>query len=292
MPLTVKADRGILTKDIVKNYIKEQPYYMSSVSIVEVENSHNRHGGSVYPIEVLKELYDFTKSKNIHLHMDGARVFNASIASKKSVKEIASNTDSITFCLSKGLGAPMGAMICGNKDFIDEAFSIRKLIGGGMRQIGLMAAACIYALEHNIESLEEDHQKAKKIAKDLKPGDVIVLTGELGSGKTKFTEGFLSYFNLENELSSPTFNIVNEYDTPNFPIYHFDVYRLEDIDEFYAIGGEEYFSSGICIIEWGEKIEEALPPSYLKISFSRNYENESIRNITIENFGNFPIISV
>ena len=175
MPLTVKADRGILTKDIVKNYIKEQPYYMSSVSIVEVENSHNRHGGSVYPIEVLKELYDFTKSKNIHLHMDGARVFNASIASKKSVKEIASNTDSITFCLSKGLGAPMGAMICGNKDFIDEAFSIRKLIGGGMRQIGLMAAACIYALEHNIESLEEDHQKAKKIAKAIiesKIGDI------------------------------------------------------------------------------------------------------------------------
>lgn len=138
----------------------------------------------------------------------------------------------------------------------------------------------------------ETKELAKKIAKNLKPGDVIVLTGELGSGKTKFTEGFLSYFNLENELSSPTFNIVNEYDTPNFPIYHFDVYRLEDIDEFYAIGGEEYFSSGICIIEWGEKIEEALPPSYLKISFSRNYENESIRNITIENFGNFPIISI
>lgn len=141
-------------------------------------------------------------------------------------------------------------------------------------------------------SENETKELAKKIAKNLKPGNIIVLTGELGSGKTKFTEGFLSYFNLENELSSPTFNIVNEYDTPNFPIYHFDVYRLEDIDEFYAIGGEEYFSSGICIIEWGEKIEEALPPSYLKISFSRNYENESIRNITIENFGNFPIISV
>lgn len=141
-------------------------------------------------------------------------------------------------------------------------------------------------------SENETKELAKKIAKNLKTGDIIVLTGELGSGKTKFTEGFLSYFNIENELSSPTFNIVNEYDTPNFPIYHFDVYRLEDIDEFYAIGGEEYFSSGICIIEWGEKIEEALPSSYLKISFSRNYENESIRNITIENFGNFPIISV
>lgn len=164
IPLPVKAERGILTKDIIKNYLNEQPYYMSSVNIVEVENTHNRHGGSVYPIEVLKELHDFTKSKNVHLHMDGARVFNASIASKVSVKEIASNTDSITFCLSKGLGAPMGAMICSNKDFIDEAFRIRKLIGGGMRQIGLMAAAGIYALENNIPSLEEDHQKAKKIA--------------------------------------------------------------------------------------------------------------------------------
>ena len=167
IPLPVKAEKGILTKDIIKNYFNEQPYYMSSVNIVEVENTHNRHGGSVYPIEVLKELYNFTKSKNVHLHMDGARVFNASIASKSSVKEIASNTDSITFCLSKGLGAPMGAMICANKDFIDEAFRIRKLIGGGMRQIGLMAAAGIYALENNIKTLEEDHIKAKKIAESI-----------------------------------------------------------------------------------------------------------------------------
>ena len=146
---------------------------MSNINIVEVENTHNRHGGSVYPIDVLKELYSFTKSKNVHMHMDGARVFNASIASKNSVKEIAANTDSITFCLSKGLGAPMGAMLCGKKEFIDEAFKIRKLIGGGLRQIGLMAAAGIYALENNINSLEEDHIKAKKIA-------AAVIEAELG----------------------------------------------------------------------------------------------------------------
>ena len=167
IPLPVKANRGILTKDIVKNYLNEQPYYMASVNIVEIENTHNRHGGSVYPIEVLKELHDFTKLKNVHLHMDGARVFNAAIASKVNVKEISANVDSMTFCLSKGLGAPMGAIICGKKDFIDEAFRIRKLIGGGMRQIGLMAAAGIYALEHNIDALEEDHVKAKKIAKTI-----------------------------------------------------------------------------------------------------------------------------
>ncbi len=136
-------------------------------------------------------------------------------------------------------------------------------------------------------SENETKDLAKKIASNSKKGDIIVLSGELGSGKTKFTEGFLEYFNLQDELSSPTFTIVNEYDTPNFPIYHFDVYRLEDVDEFYAIGGEEYFSKGLCIIEWGEKIEELLPKDYLKITFSRSFNDENIRILNIESFGNY-----
>ena len=131
----------------------------------------------------------------------------------------------------------------------------------------------------------ETKQFAKKLASKLNLGDIIVLSGELGSGKTKFTEGVLSYFNLSDEISSPTFTIVNEYDTKNVPIYHFDVYRLEDTDEFLAIGGEEYFEKGICIIEWGEIIQDILPKDYIKISFSRNNENENIRNLTIETFG-------
>ena len=90
------------------------------------------------------------------------------------------------------------------------------------------------------------------------------MSGELGCGKTKFTEGVLKYFGLENEISSPTFTIVNEYHKDSVTIYHFDVYRLSDVEEFYAIGGEEYFSNGICIIEWGEIIKEALPKDYLK----------------------------
>ena len=108
---------------------------------------------------------------------------------------------------------------------------------------------------------------AKKLASKLQIGDIIVLSGELGSGKTKFTEGLLEYFNLQDEISSPTFTIVNEYHSNNLPIYHFDVYRLEDEDEFLAIGGEEYFNKGICIIEWGEMIENILPNEYIKISF-------------------------
>ena len=116
-------------------------------------------------------------------------------------------------------------------------------------------------------------------------GDIIVLSGNLGAGKTKFTEGFLRHFNLDNEISSPTFNIVNEYKNKDINIYHFDVYRLEDIDEFYAIGGEEYFSTGICIIEWGDLIKEALPTDYIRISFDKIDSNENIRILNIETFG-------
>ena len=122
----------------------------------------------------------------------------------------------------------------------------------------------------------------KKFAEKLKKGDVIVLTGELGSGKTKFTEGVLEHFGLENEISSPTFNIVNEYISKNINIYHFDVYRLEDEDEFYAIGGEEYFDKGICLIEWGEMIESVLPKKYIHNTYNRNYENDDSREIVFE----------
>lgn len=125
----------------------------------------------------------------------------------------------------------------------------------------------------------------KKIASKLKKGMVIVLTGDLGSGKTKLTEGILTYFGLQNEISSPTFTIVNEYYTDNLNIYHFDVYRLAEIDEFYAIGGEEYFEKGASIIEWGELIEEALPKNYVKVNFERDTENINLRNIKIEVVG-------
>ncbi len=123
---------------------------------------------------------------------------------------------------------------------------------------------------------------AKNYAKNLKTGDIIVLTGDLGSGKTKFVQGILEFFNLEDEISSPTFTIVNEYLSDKINIYHFDVYRLEDSDEFYAMGGDEYFSKGICLIEWGELIEEILPKPYTKIVFSKDENNEEIRKLDIK----------
>lgn len=125
----------------------------------------------------------------------------------------------------------------------------------------------------------------KKLASLLKPTDVVVLTGELGSGKTKLTEGILSYFGLENEISSPTFTIVNEYQSDSFFIYHFDVYRLEDSSEFLEIGGEEYFEKGICIIEWGEMISDVLPKAYIHIVFHKDELDENIRVLDITSYG-------
>lgn len=135
-------------------------------------------------------------------------------------------------------------------------------------------------------STKETMEFAYKLAGKLNVGDVIVLSGDLGAGKTKFTEGFLKYFSLDNEISSPTFTIVNEYKNTDINIYHFDVYRLESSDEFYAIGGEEYFSSGICIIEWGELIQDALPDDYIHISFEKDSDDENIRFLNVKTFGN------
>ena len=134
-------------------------------------------------------------------------------------------------------------------------------------------------ISHNSD---ETMDFASNLASQLRVGDVVVLTGELGAGKTKFTEGFLKSFGLDKEISSPTFNIVNEYKKDDINIYHFDVYRLEDVSEFYAIGGEDYFSSGICIIEWGELIEEALPDNCIRISFEKDVNDTNIRYLNIK----------
>lgn len=139
----------------------------------------------------------------------------------------------------------------------------------------------------NFVSYNENETKeiAKKLASKLENKDIVVLSGELGSGKTKFTEGFLSYWGLQDEISSPTFNIVNEHSKDNTNIYHLDVYRLEDKGEFYSIGATEYFSTGICVIEWGELIEDILPNNYIKIKFSKDENNESIRYLNFKAYG-------
>jgi len=163
----VPAERGILSPESVAPYLRDDPSHNPMSKMIEIENTHNREGGTCYKLDELKRLYDFARKRGLTVHMDGARIFNASVATGVPVKRMAAYADTMSFCLSKGLGDPVGSLICGTPQFIKEARRIRKMLGGGMRQAGILAAAGIYALEHNIERLSIDHQNAKSLAQAL-----------------------------------------------------------------------------------------------------------------------------
>lgn len=167
MPRPVPGNRGKVTVEEIEKHLRGEIYYMARTGLIEIENTHNLAGGTCYSKPELSAIADYASDKNIPIHMDGARVFNASEATGMSVKEISSYTDTITFCLSKGLGAPVGSLLCGSEDFIREARRTRKMMGGGMRQAGIIAAGGIYALRNNVSKLKKDHQHAKMIAGSL-----------------------------------------------------------------------------------------------------------------------------
>jgi len=168
-----KAKRGILTPELVEPRIRPiEAYYMPHSKVIEVENTHNRAGGTIYKLEEIQNLKSLAIKYNLKFHLDGARLWNASVASAIKVSEYTKYFDSVSVCLSKGLGSPVGSMIAGSKEFIDKAFRVRKAWGGGMRQVGVLAAAGLYAIQNNIERLAEDHQKAQTIA------DHLVKTGK------------------------------------------------------------------------------------------------------------------
>src|ERR1035437_2065222 len=159
---------GVITPDQVEPAIRPlSAYYMPRTKVIEVENTHNRAGGTIQPLDNIIELGKLAKKYNLHYHLDGARIWNASVATGIPVKEYAKYFDTISCCLSKGLGAPVGSIIAGSKDFIKEAFRIRKSWGGGMRQLGIIAAGGLFAVKNNIPRLEEDHRKAKMLAEVL-----------------------------------------------------------------------------------------------------------------------------
>ncbi|MBK6915402.1 MAG: low-specificity L-threonine aldolase [Ignavibacteriales bacterium] len=161
----VEGKGGAITAEQVEPLIRpESAYYMPRTRVIEIENTHNRAGGTIIPIEAIKNLRLLANKYNLFFHLDGARIWNASVATGISVKQYASHFDSVSCCLSKGLGAPIGSIIAGTKDFIREAYRVRKSWGGGMRQVGILAAAGLYALQNNIERLKEDHEKAKLFA--------------------------------------------------------------------------------------------------------------------------------
>jgi threonine aldolase len=161
----IEGKLGVITPEQVEPIIRPtSAYYMPRTRVIEVENTHNRGGGTIWPIENIIALKTLAKKYNLFYHLDGARIWNASVATGISAKEYASHFDSISCCLSKALGAPVGSIIAGTKDFIKEVFRVRKAWGGGMRQVGILAAAGLYALQNNINRLAEDHEKAKFLA--------------------------------------------------------------------------------------------------------------------------------
>lgn len=163
-----EGDRGIMTTEqIDKCILPDYDWYPNS-RLVCIENTVNKGGGAVYTIEQMKAIGDFCKTKNLAYHLDGARIFNALTALGKKSNDLAGIFDTMSVCISKGLGAPAGSVLLGPRDLIKKARKIRKVMGGGMRQAGYLAAACIYALENNIQRLSEDHHKAKQIEALLK----------------------------------------------------------------------------------------------------------------------------
>jgi threonine aldolase len=164
----LKGVRGILDASQIEEAIRPADHHFPVTKLICLENTHNRGGGSIYPLEKMAEIYRLTKSKGLLLHLDGARLWNASVAMGIKPLEYAQWADSVSVCLSKGLGAPIGSLVAGSKPFIDRVHRFRKMFGGGMRQVGIIAAAGIYALNHHLERLKEDHHNAKRLAVGLK----------------------------------------------------------------------------------------------------------------------------
>jgi threonine aldolase len=163
----IAGHRGVFTAEQVKRVIRPKMYYMPRTSLICIENTHNRAGGTIYPLEVIHEIRDLARNEGIRFHLDGARLWNACAETGISPKDYASYFDSASVCLSKGLGAPVGSVIAGSMEFIAEARRYRKIFGGGMRQAGIIAAAGLFALENNRSRLNEDHAKAKFLAGEL-----------------------------------------------------------------------------------------------------------------------------
>ena len=163
----MEDDYGRLDLDEVKAAIKPDDMHFPRTAMVAIENTHNATGGTPLTPEYTKAVADVAHSYDLQLHVDGARLFDAVVALETPAAELVRDADTVSFCLSKSLGAPIGSVLCGTHDFVERARRWRKILGGGMRQVGVFASAGIYALEHNVERLAEDHANARRLARGL-----------------------------------------------------------------------------------------------------------------------------
>src|SRR5262249_18665597 len=167
LPRVVQGHDGILDWDVVSKAIRPKIYYRPQTALISLENTHNMAGGTVYRTSVANEICNKSHEAGIPVHLDGARIFNAATYLREDVAEMTKKFDSIQFCLSNGLGAPVGSMIAGSREFVERCRSIRKMLGGGMRQAGVLAAAGLIALEKGPQRLQEDHDNAQFLARHL-----------------------------------------------------------------------------------------------------------------------------
>ncbi|NRD21478.1 PLP-dependent transferase [Winogradskyella eckloniae] len=169
----IDGNRGMFTAEHVEEAINPSEYYYSQTSLVEVENTTNKGGGACWDFTEFERIKDVCKSHNLGFHIDGARIWNAMVAKNETALQYGYTFDTISVCLSKGLGCPVGSVLIGDEEIMKQSLSLRKLFGGNMRQIGYLAAAGLYALDNNIERLADDHKRAKEIGEVLAKLSII-----------------------------------------------------------------------------------------------------------------------
>jgi threonine aldolase len=167
VPRLVTGHMGVFTPDDIEGVLRHPNIHFPPTSLICIENTHNRAGGTMWSPSQIKAVFDFAKDHQLNVHMDGARIFNAAVAQDLDVREFTRYVDTLIFCLSKGLSAPIGSLAVGSKEFIDRARRYRKMLGGGMRQAGVIAAPGIIAIEKMVDRLKDDHANAKLLAMGL-----------------------------------------------------------------------------------------------------------------------------
>lgn len=192
---------GTLALTDIEEAIRPDDAHHPITRLITLENTHNRCGGVALSVEYTQAVGALARKHNLQLHLDGARLFNAAVALHVNAKELAAAADSVTFCLSKGLCAPVGSVLCGSKEFIQRAHRLRKLLGGGMRQAGILAAAGIVALESMVDRLAEDHTRAQRLAHGLSQIPGLILDEE-----TPFTN--MIFLRLDDQVPASTREVV------------------------------------------------------------------------------------
>jgi len=197
----IKTRRGIFTAQQVLEVLRPKSVHFPRQRLILIENTHNRGGGAVWPVENIAEIRKVADEHGLKMHLDGARLLNACVATGRKPGEYTRYFDSVAMCFSKGLGAPVGSCVAGDAGFIERVRFFRKMFGGGMRQAGLLAAAALYALDHHVERLAEDHENARRLAEGL--AEIPGIRIDPGLVETNIV-----YFDLEPQLA-PAENFVN-----------------------------------------------------------------------------------